>query len=374
MNPYLYGALTRLNSVPTALRAQLLGDLPLLLTLRRGGRAPGLHPTLSKAVAKLDWGGCERQDREAERGGATLIGWDDPRFPEMLRDLPDPPPALYVRGSLKVLEVPALAVVGSRLSTVYGQNMAREFARDAVGAGLAVISGLARGIDSSAHRGSLAVRGRAVGVLGTGIDVPYPRENEILMREIVEAGGAVLTELPPGSPPLPRNFPMRNRLIAGLAWGVVVVEATERSGSLITARFAAETGKEVFALPHNLTSRTGIGPNTLIQKGAKLAQRIEDILEELPEHLSCRLKPPEQSDAGTNTGDPSGYSELGDTARKILRHLSPDESVGADALCEAAGLSPPEVLAALLELQMAGACVELPGTRYALAGPRKEPA
>jgi DNA processing protein len=194
------------------------------------------------------------------------------------------------------------------------------------------------------------------------------------MRDIVETGGAVLTELPPGSPPLPRHFPMRNRLIAGLAWGVVVVEATERSGSLITARFAAETGKEVFALPHNLTSRTGVGPNTLIQKGAKLAQRMGDILEELPEHISCRLKPLQQSGSGTNAVNPSGYSDLGDTARKILRHLSPDEAVGADALCEAAGLSPSEALAALLELQMAGACVELPGTRYALAGPRKEPA
>ena len=372
MNPYLYGALTRLTSVPTSLRARLLGDLPLLLTLSRGGRAPGLHPSLSKAVAKLDWALCERQDRETERSGTVLVSWDDPRFPEPLRALPDPPPALYVRGPLDVLELPALAVVGSRLSTVYGQNMARELAAEAARAGLAVISGLARGIDSAAHRGSLTVKGRAIGVLGTGIDVPYPRENEPLMREIVEKGGAVLTELPPGTPPLPRHFPMRNRLIAGLAWGVVVVEATERSGSLITVRFAVETGKEVFAVPHNLTSRTGIGPNTLIQKGAKLIQRVEDVLEEMPPHWSCKLKPLETPQLGGNIASPAPYSELGEAARQVMDSLSPSEALHVDALCASAGLPPSEVLAALLELQMAGACVELPGMRFALSQPRKE--
>lgn len=373
MYPYLYGALTRLTSVPTALRARLLGDVPLLLSISRGSRAPNLHPSLSKAVAKLDWARCEREDRAAERAGCTLVSWDDPRFPQLLRALPDPPPAFYIRGSLKVLEHPALAVVGSRLSTVYGQNMARELAADAARAGLAVISGLARGIDAAAHRGSLAVQGRAVGILGTGIDVPYPREHEPLLREIVERGGAILTEFPPGSPPVPRHFPMRNRLIAGLAWGVLVVEATERSGSLITARFAAETGKEVFAVPHNLTNRTGVGPNTLIQKGAKLVQRIEDVLEELPEHESCRLKPATLVQGESNADGPAGYSEVGAKGRQVLRALSPEEALGVDALCDATGLPPSEVLVALLELQMAGACVELPGTRFALNRPRKEP-
>ena len=165
---------------------------------------------------------------------------------------------------------------------------------------------------------------------------------------------------------------MRNRVIAGLSWAVLVVEATERSGSLVTARFALETGRDVFSVPHNITSRTGIGPNTLIQKGAKLVQRIDDILEELPEHLRCTLKRPIPPSFADNAGRATAYSTVSERAEKVLAALKPDEARGVDALCTETGLAVSDLLAALLELQMCRACVELPGMRYALSHSRKE--
>lgn len=357
---YLYSALNRLASVSTAVRASVLGHRDLLERLRRGEKAGGLPPVLSKALAKLDWEAAEKEDRALEAAGDRILSWEDPAYPERLRNLPDPPPALYLRGDPAPLALPMVAVVGSRLSTVYGQNVARTLAADLAREGCAVVSGLARGIDSAAHEGSLAVPGRAAAVLGTGLDRCYPPENEPLLLAILKAGGAVLTEFPPGTPPLPRHFPQRNRILAGLSWGVVVVEATERSGSLVTARFAVETGREVFAVPHNLTSRTGIGPNLLIQKGAKLVLQVSDILEELPEEIRNRLKR-ETSPEGTY----SRGADLSPEARKVLSLLRPDAPRTVDDLCAALGLSPADLLPRLLELQMGGYCVELPGMRFA---------
>jgi len=362
VDPYLYSALTRLTSVPTALRAQLLERGDLLERLRRGLRGPEVHPRLSKALAKLDWSGCEREDRAAEKTGVTLLSWDHPDYPATLRTMADPPPAVYLRGSLAALKLPCAAVVGSRLCTVYGQNVARMLGEDLAQAGMAVASGLARGIDTAAHEGSLVVHARAIAVLGTGIDVPYPSENAPLMRRIEETGGTVLSELPPGTPPMPRNFPMRNRVIAGVSWAVIVVEATEKSGALHTARFALETGREVFAIPHNLTSRTGVGPNTLIQKGAKLLQQAKDVLEELPEALRCMLQQQERLPGHSLPGG----AVLSDAAKACLAALRPDEGRGVDDLCASTGMGAPQILAGLLELQMSRLCVELPGMRYAL--------
>ena len=329
---------------------------------------PDIHPKVSKALAKLEWDRFEREDRAAEASGVTLVSWDHPNYPEPLKQSPDPPPALYLKGDPEVLANPCVALVGSRLCTVYGQNVAQMLGEELATAGLAVVSGLARGIDTAAHRGSLVVLQRAVAVLGTGIDVIYPPENRDLAGRIVSSGGAVVSEFPPGTPPLPRNFPARNRVIAGLSWAVVVVEATEKSGALITARFALETGREVFAVPHNLTSRTGIGPNTLIQKGAKLIQRAGDVVEELPAHLRCMLKQRERlSDGGLPRDE-----KLTSIAQSLLGALKPDRGLGVDALCETTGMSASAVLGALLELQMAGLCVELPGMRYALKRITKE--
>lgn len=365
--PYLYSALTRLSSVSSNRRAELFSDPLVLERLSRGEGVSDLHPSISNAVAKLDWRRCEAEDRRAREDGMVILPWPDPRYPEALRQIPDPPPALYVMGEPSVLQGPAVAVVGSRLSTVYGQNVARMFGQDLALGGMIVVSGLARGVDTAAHEGSLTIPGRAVAVLGTGLDVPYPRENEALMHRIAGEGGAVVSEFPPGTPPAPRNFPLRNRVIAGLCWGVLVVEATERSGALITARFAAETDREVFAVPHNITSRTGIGPNALIQKGAKLVQRALDVLEEVPPHLRCKVKPiaamPEASSA----------SVLSTETRRLLGSLKSDQGRSLDALCVDSGLSVSGALAALFDLQLAGLCVELPGARYSLKRPPEEP-
>jgi DNA processing protein len=357
---YLYSALSRLGSVPTSVRASLLGHRNLLERLREGEPPRGLPPSLCKAFARLDWEAAEAADRALEARGDRILCWEDPNYPERLRHLPDPPPALYLRGDLAPLDLPVVAVVGSRLSTVYGQNVARSLAEDLARSGCTVVSGLARGIDAAAHEGSLTVPGRAAAVLGTGLDLCYPPENEPLLGAILEARGLVLTEFPPGTPPLPRNFPQRNRIIAGLAFGVLVVEATERSGSLVTARFALETGREVFAVPHNLTSRTGIGPNLLIQKGAKLVLQVSDILEELPEEARNLLKRETSSGRDYSLGP-----ELSPEAREVLALLRPDSPSTVDELCAASGLSPGDLLPRLLELQMGGYCVELPGMRYA---------
>ncbi len=361
MRKYLYSALTRLTSVSTIMRAGLFKNPELLEELRRGKMPPGIHPSLERAFSRLDWKVAERRDREIQRSGVVLLAWSDPGYPVSLKEIPDPPPALYVRGNAAVLDRPAIAVVGSRLFSVYGQNVARSLAEDLAKSGLVVVSGLARGIDSAAHRGSLSAPGRAAAVLGTGIDLCYPRENEELAAQIVERGGVLVTEYPPGVGPRPRNFPVRNRIISGLALGVLIVEATGRSGSLITARLALETGKEVFAVPHNITNGTGIGPNTLIQKGAKLVQRVGDILEELPAKVVSGLEPFETApsrrtdDEGKETGAP----------KLLLNALKADEGLSVDRLCAATGLSAQEVLAGLLGLQMSGRCVELPGMRYA---------
>lgn len=309
----------------------------------------------------MDWERCRREDEAFLESGGKILAWPNEAYPAPLRELPDPPPALYLRGDSALLKLPAVAVVGSRLSTVYGQNVARMLSEELARAGTLVISGLARGIDRAAHEGALAVPGRTAAVLGTGIDVIYPRENKGLYEKILAQGGAILTENPPGTPPLPRQFPVRNRIIAGLAWGTVVVEANERSGSLVTARFTAETGREVFAVPHNITSRTGIGPNTLIQKGAKLVQRVEDILEEMPAHLRPFLAPPSPEAERSQRGAPTGE------AGRLMAVLAPDQPKGVDTLCGDSGLTADRVLVLLLELKLAGKVLELPGMRYALA-------
>ncbi len=361
-NRFLYSALTRIRSVSTSRRAALLDpdiDLPALF---RGSRPKGMDPKLWKALRDLDLECCAREDGEREASGVRILAHPDPEFPSSLRDLPDPPPALYVRGSLDPLSRPVLAIVGSRLSTVYGKNAAQSLAGDLARAGVTVVSGLARGIDTAAHTGSLEVPGRAAAVLGTGIDRLYPSENRDLARRILDCGGVILSEFPPGTPPLPGNFPVRNRIVAGLSWGVLVVEATERSGALITARLGLESNRELFAVPHNITSGTGIGPNTLIRRGARLVQRAEDVLEELPDYLRERLVPWKEENGGSEEPAVSG------DAAGLLEHLRFDEAVGVDELAARARLEIPRLVSLLLELQMAGLCVELPGMRYARKG------
>ncbi|MCX7830836.1 MAG: DNA-protecting protein DprA, partial [Acidobacteria bacterium] len=218
----------------------------------------------------------------------------------------------------------------------------------------------ARGIDSAAHKGSLAVEASQIAVLGTGIDTIYPPENKELFDKILEKNGVVVTEFPPNTPPLKRNFPQRNRIIAGVAFGTLIVEAEEVSGSLVTGRFTLETGRELFCIPHNITTKSGVGPNFLIQKGAKLVMRTEDIIEEMPDYLKKKLI---RYNNGLLEGEvlPDNLSE---EEKKVLSLLKFDEERSIDALCELSGLSMGKLLSNIASLKIKGLCAEHPGGRY----------
>src|SRR5437016_3715091 len=238
-----------------------------------------------------------RAESEIERvrqlGGDILV-LDDGVYPALLRETYDPPVVLYVRGAWdECLERPCVAIVGSRRCSTYGQNAALMMSRELAQRGVTIISGLARGIDAAAHRGALEAGGRTVAVMGTGLDQVYPRDHKKLADEILNRGGAVVTQFPLGTPPVSENFPYRNRVISGLSLGVLVVEAAENSGSLITARLAMEQNREVFAVPGNITSRNSFGTNYLIKgAGAKLVQQWPDVASELPPQIAARLLPP----------------------------------------------------------------------------------
>ena len=223
---------------------------------------------------------AEEEYRKATQAGMEAVTWNDPRYPEKLRTLIDPPILLYVRGDMTLLANPAVAVVGARKCTDIGRDAAFDISRQLSSIGITVVSGLAIGIDREAHLGGLQGIGSSIGVLGTGMDMAYPPDN-LDLRERLEAEGAVVTEFPPGTPPSPNNFPMRNRIISGLSLGVLVAEAAHKSGSLITARLAMEQGREVFALPGPISLPTFTGCIRLIKQGAALVESGEDIVQAL---------------------------------------------------------------------------------------------
>jgi DNA processing protein len=312
----------------------------------------------------------ERASCEVERVrsmGADLLLLDDGVYPQLLREIFDPPITLYVKGDWAVcLEQPCVAIVGSRRSSTYGQNASSMLARDLAARGITIISGLARGIDAAAHKGALEAGGRTVAVMGTGLDQVYPRDHRKLADEILEKGGALVSEFPLETPPAPQNFPYRNRVISGLSLGVAVIEAAENSGSLITARLALEQGREVFAVPGNITSRNSFGTNYLIKgAGAKLVQQWQDIVAELPQEIAARLLPPETKGKGASD-ELTRQLELvpGDLSmaeQSVWRLLSADAPLHIDALAEETKLSVPELTAALLALEMRELVRQLPG-------------
>jgi DNA processing protein len=252
--------------------------------------------------------------------------------------------------------------VGSRRSSTYGQNAAQMLARDLAQRGVTIISGLARGIDAAAHRGALEAGGRTVAVMGTGLDEVYPRDHRKLAQEILGAGGALVSEFPLGTPPAPQNFPYRNRVISGLSLGVLVVEAAENSGSLITARLALEQGREVWAVPGNITSRNSFGTNYLIKgAGAKLVQQWQDIVEELPQEIAARLLPPETKKKEEGQQMSLAPADLSAVERAVFSLLSADEPSHIDELAMQSKLSVPELTGALLGLEMRELIRQLPG-------------
>jgi DNA processing protein len=299
--------------------------------------------------------------------GADVLVLDDGTYPALLREIADPPITLYVKGDWAAcFDSPCVAIVGSRRASTYGQNVATMLARDLASRGVVVVSGLARGIDAAAHRGALEAGGRTVAVLGTGVDEVYPRDHRKLADEILTKNGAIVSQFPLGTPPLPENFPYRNRIISGLSLGTVLVEAAENSGSLITARLAMEQNREVFAVPGNVTSRNSFGTNYLIKgAGAKLVQQWQDICAELPPEIAARLLPPEpKKRRGKGEGASASAvvpSDLTDDERAVFGLLSTDEPSHIDALAEESKLSLSSLTSALLGLEMRELVRQLPG-------------
>lgn len=296
--------------------------------------------------------------------GADILLLDDGIYPALLREIFDPPITLYVKGAWEAcLDAPVVAMVGSRRCSTYGQNTATMLARDLASRGVTIISGLARGIDAAAHRGALESGGRTLAVMGTGLDQIYPRDHQKLAEEILEQGGALVSEFPLGTPPAPQNFPYRNRVISGLSLGVLIIEAAENSGSLITARMAMEQNREVWAVPGNITSRNSFGTNYLIKgAGAKLVQQWQDVGAELPPDIAARLLPPAAKKDKSLTAQLSLVPE-GLTAMEqvIFKLLSTDTPMHLDALAEASELSVSELSGALLGLEMRELIRQLPG-------------
>jgi len=287
----------------------------------------------------------------AKRRSVRILIRDDPDFPALLHQLPDPPALLYTKGELVEADELAVAVVGSRRATPYGLEMARLLAAEIAGAGVTVVSGLARGIDSAAHHSALDAGGRTLAFLGSGMDRIYPRECARL-AERISSSGAILSEFPLGTAPLPGNFPVRNRLISGVTRGTLVVEAAARSGSLITARLALEQGREVFAVPGNATEPNALGPNELIRAGAKLTMRGRDVLEEIP-------GAPLPMDAASEEERAASEEE-----EAVLRALSPADPVSLDELATRVGMEAGPLQAALLKLEIEDRVRQLPGCRF----------
>ncbi|OGS60145.1 MAG: DNA protecting protein DprA [Elusimicrobia bacterium RIFOXYB2_FULL_62_6] len=287
----------------------------------------------------------------ARKAGVRILTEQEEGYPELLRKIPDPPLAIYVRGELPP-EIPAVAVVGTRKFTDYGARSATRFARELARAGLAVVSGLARGVDTAAHEAAVKAGGKTWAVLGTGLNVCYPPENRKLAEKIVSSGGALVSEFPMDSGPRPTNFPRRNRVISGLSYAVLVVEGDYSSGALITARAALEQGREVLALPGPVDSAMSRGPNMLLKNGAALAESALDIIAALPAEALFGLKT-------------SGLAEKGDKPEARLKGLSPDavaayrairesrEGQGVDGLAEKLGWPVQRIAAALFELEAA---------------------
>ena len=299
--------------------------------------------------------------------GDDILVLDDGVYPSLLREIYDPPIVLYVKGAWsKCLDQPCVALVGSRRCSTYGQNAALMLSRDLAQRGVTIVSGFARGIDAAAHRGALEAGGRTIAVLGTGIDECYPRDHRKLGQEILEQGGAMVSQFPLGTPPVSENFPYRNRIISGLSLGVVIVEAAENSGSLITARLAIEQNREVWAVPGNITSRNSFGTNYLIKgAGAKLVQQWQDIATELPPQIAAKLLPPPFGDRKKERAlaDQLAFvpQNLSGSERTVLKLLSPDNPAHIDALLDKTKLSISDLTAALLALEINELIRQLPG-------------
>jgi DNA processing protein len=314
----------------------------------------------SRRAAEEEWARVSEQ-------GATIVTFGCPQYPDRLKEIYDPPSVLWVRGAAHLLSMPSIAVVGTRHPSPYGAGVAEMLSRDLAARRLLIVSGMARGIDTRAHNGALAARTPTVAVWGTGIDVIYPKENKKLAEEILATGGAIVSEVPSGTFPAPQNFPRRNRIISGLSIGVLVVEASENSGTRVTARCAVEQNRDLYAVPGNVTNKGSWTPNTLIKQGAKLVATWEDVWEDLPSQVRLELEGASRVESNSEPGasllpDP----ELRNEEAMVLQILRSDESMQIDEILETleTQLTSSEVFTAIFELEMAGRVRCLPGKNY----------
>jgi DNA processing protein len=351
-----------LGALPSACKAgrELCMTLDHLVALSLLERLPRIHLTerlkndpdlVAQATPLLEQARVTRE--QAERNGIRVVGWNDVAFPAALAPLTDLPPVLWYRGELSVSELPAIAIVGSRTASTVAIETASQLSADVAAAGVTVVSGLARGVDSAAHRAALRT-GRTVAVLGSGLDRVYPKEHIPLAQEIARAGGLVVSEFPPGTPPLPHHFPMRNRLISGLALGTVVIEASERSGSLITASCALEQGREVMVVPGNVLSGRNKGGHALLRDGARIVESADDIVREIG---WC---------AAAGQAESSGISACQKAASvdPMIRDMTPGQPYDVDELTALSGLAPHRLLPRLLHLELRGVVRRAGGGRF----------
>ena len=319
---------------------------------------------------------AEEEMKRVEETGGLMVTREEAVYPGGLLEIYDPPPVLWVRGDPELLDRPMIAVVGTRHPTPYGTGMAEMLSRELARRMLVIGSGMARGVDTSAHKGALAAGGRTLAVWGTGIDVIYPKENKRLAEEIVGSGGTIVSEFPMGTFPAPQNFPLRNRVLSGMSVGVLVIEAGEHSGTRITARCAMEQNRDVYAVPGNVTNANAWGPNTLIKQGAKLTATWEDIWEDLPSQVRLALEDEMDAERAAAGGGNESKAAVGaslfsaapesDAERMVLSRLRLDETVQLDSLIEGleGELGSAEIFTALFELELAGRVRQMPGKNY----------
>lgn len=367
LNPDIYWlALRRVRGVgPRVARMMLerFGSAPAIFSAAEEELvAAGVYRATARHLREFDdFAPLEREVCELASLGGRLVRWQDQDFPPNLRQIADPPPFLYLRGNLSADERDCVAVVGARAASEAGRHMARRLGLELAAKGISVVSGLARGIDSEAHKGALEAGGRTIAVMGSGLDRIYPPEHRKLAEEIVAGGGALLSELPMGSAPVPENFPVRNRIISGLSLGVVVVEAGEHSGSLISARLALEQNRQVFAVPGSPLTGKARGSNRLLKEGARLVECVEDVIEDLAPQLTRKA-------AGSKPdARPEPTRELAGEMAAVVEHLPVGEKVHIDSIVESSGLNAQTVLGMLLELELAGMVIQHPGKLFSLA-------
>lgn len=339
----------------------------------------GLTAAVARSIASgISFEEAAGQQQKMREAGAALITLGDARYPESLRKIYDPPPVLFARGRADLLSSICVGVVGTRRPTPYGVAAAEKLSADLARAGVTIVSGMARGVDTVAHKAALAAEGATVAVLGCGVDIVYPSENRKLAAEIA-ARGLIISEFPMESTAFPQNFPIRNRIISGLSAGILVVEGAQYSGSAITARLAIDQGREVFAVPGNITSKMSWGPNLLIKQGAKLVQDWNDVIVDLPQTAQRRLiddgrqrvlnqglmGAAETSSATGASHQPQLNEPHQQVARRVLAKLKTDQSMHLDVLVDTTeDASPSEIIGALFELEMLGLARQLPGRNF----------